>query len=115
MRQITLPVASGRRWKPLVIVDARTGLRVDVLKTQPCSSPALQTEMKRLSCSAGVESTICHDLAPAGVGKVALSKTLAEAIDLKKKNHNNKKIPWRCTAGESGGEEAKIALATAVV
>lgn len=40
---------------------------MDVLEAQPRSSPALQTEMKRLSCSAGVESTICGDLSLAGI------------------------------------------------
>lgn len=40
---------------------------MDVLEAQLRSSPALQTEMKRLSCSAGVESTICGDLSLAGI------------------------------------------------
>lgn len=77
---------------------------------QPRSSPALQTEMKRLSCSAGVESTICDDLAPAGIRKVTLSTKPSEPIDFKKKKKTSV-----LERGECGGEGAKIALATVIV
>lgn len=39
---------------------------------------------------------------------------LSEPIDFKKKKKEKKK-PQPCTEGESGGEEVKIELATAIV
>lgn len=114
--QPVLPLAPGRCCRAGQVAAGHCScqgqLGVDVLQTQPSSSPALQTEMKRLSCSAGVESTICDDLAPAGIRKVTLSTKLSEPIDLKKKKTKKTTRSWR---GESGGEAAKIALATGIV
>lgn len=75
--RVTLP-RGARRHRLLCVPGAGSEW---MSSKQPRSSPALQTEMKRLSCSAGVESTICGDLAPAAVGKVTLSTMLSETID----------------------------------